>query len=105
MPGTSRQRESGRNRSPVRPRGLLRALAAWGSENALELRFSAYPDFTIRQRGRLRITMILRVSAASRAEAREEAAAECLSLRATLKTHMPEAEFAPITDTGELVGP
>ena len=88
--------------------GLLRALAAWGSESSLELRFTAFPDFTIRQRGRLRISMVLRASAASRAAAREKTATQCLSLRAALKTHMPEAEFTPVTGTaefGEIVKP
>jgi len=82
--------------------GVLRALAAWGSESTLELSFTAFPDFAVRQRGRLMITIILRVSAASRAEAREKAAIACLSLRATMKTQMPEAEFVPITSAGEL---
>ena len=82
--------------------GLLRALAAWGGDSTLELKYAAFPDFTIRQRGRLRIALLLRSSAASRAAAREKAATECLSLRATLRTHMPEAEFIPITNAGEL---
>ena len=84
--------------------GLLRAMAAWGGESTLELKYAAFPDFTTRQRGRLRITLLLRASADSRAAARETAATECLSLRATLRTHMPEAEFAPITDSEELDG-
>lgn len=83
--------------------GLLRALAAWGGESTLEICLTAYPDFAMRPRGRLRINMFLRASAASRSAAREKAATECLSLLAILKTHMPEAEFTPIVDADELM--
>ncbi len=82
--------------------GLLKALSSWGGGSTLELRFTAFPDCTVRQRGRLRIALLLRAPGATRAAAREKAAAECLSLRSTLITHMPEAEFVPVTDPGEL---
>jgi len=81
---------------------LLRALASWDDSITLELDLTAVPNIAKRTESRLLLSIFLRCRANSEEPAREEVYRRYLSLLPLLASHMPEAEFAAVTDEQEL---
>ncbi|HED00472.1 MAG TPA: DUF87 domain-containing protein [Proteobacteria bacterium] len=81
---------------------FLHAISSWPPSLSLELHIAAMPDLVYRARGRLLISMFLRVSATTEDHAKEEIVNRYLSLMPFLGGHFPEAEFIPITNKAEM---
>ena len=81
---------------------FIRAISGWPDRVTLELLVTSLPNLRFSAQGRMLITVVLRVTAKNISQARKEAAAKYLSLRALLLAHWGEAEFAPIVDPDEL---
>lgn len=81
---------------------FIRAISAWPDHVTLELLVTSLPNLRFSAQGRILITVVLRVTAKNISQARKEAAAKYLSLRALLLAHWGEAEFDPIADPDEL---
>lgn len=82
--------------------GLLHALSPWPSRVCVELRVAALPSISSPPNGRLSIHMLIRARDKDEAKARESVAAHCLSLYPILRSHIPEAEFVPVSDPARL---
>jgi hypothetical protein len=82
--------------------GLIQAISAWPETITLELRVTSLPNIQFSAQGRLLITMTLHAINKSEIKAKQEALAKYLVLRGLLQSHMPEAEFAPISHRDEL---
>ena len=82
--------------------GLIQAFSAWPETITLELRVTSLPNIQFSAQGRLLITMTLHAMAKSELKAKKEALSKYLVLRGLLQSHMPEAEFAPISHRDEL---
>ena len=82
--------------------GLNQAISAWPETITLELRITSLPNIQFSAQGRLLIAMTLHAMAKSELKAKQEALAKYLVLRGLLQSHMPEAEFAPISHLDEL---
>lgn len=81
---------------------FIRSIAAWKRNVALEFRLMSLPNLRFRAQGRILMTIVLRVTAKDAFQARKDAVAKYLTLRALLQAHLNEAEYAPITEQGEL---
>ncbi len=82
--------------------GLIQALSAWPETITLELRITSLPNLQFNARGRVLIVMLLSARAKTELNAKQEALAKYLVLRGLLQSHMPEAEFVPISHQDEL---
>ena len=82
--------------------GLNQAISAWPETITLELRITSLPNIQFSAQGRLLITITLHAMAKTELKAKQEALAKYLVLRGLLQSHMPEAEFAPISHFDEL---
>lgn len=81
---------------------LLHAVSSWPSNLVLELHLSALPNLSHKAMGRILITLFIRVKAATQSEVKEELVRRYLSLVPLLAACIPEAEFVPVSDKGEL---
>ena len=81
---------------------LLQAISGWSADTSLDLLFNAYPDLDSRPQGRLTISIIIRTTGRTREEVMEKTISRYLALVGLLPTHLPEADFIPITNRREL---
>jgi len=81
---------------------LLQAISSWPTDTTIELLVTANPDLSSRPQGMLTISIIVRTSGNSREEAMEKAIARYMALVNLLPSHMPEADFCPITNRQKL---
>ncbi len=82
----------------VNRESFIRAFSSWQQNITLELLITSLPNLRFRAQGRIQITIVLRAKAKEIDQARKQAVAKYLTLRALLMAHMCEAEFSPIMD-------
>ena len=81
---------------------LLQAMSGWPADTTIELLIMANPDLSSRPQGMLEISIIIKATGATQEEVMEKAVARYLALANLLPTHLPEADFSPITSRQKL---
>lgn len=86
----------------VQRESFIRAISAWPRNIVLELLLTSLPNLRYNAQGRMFITIVLRARAKDATQARKDAVAKYLSLRALLTANVSEADFEPIMDRNDL---
>ncbi len=84
-----------------RREALMRTLCSYPENITIELHFTAIPNLHHRPRGSLQVSLFLYVRSERKRDSMEQAAARYLSIMPLLASHMPEAEFVPVTSRRE----